>query len=207
MLQWRRFLPRQRAVPSRAAQAVGADIETMGRKEIGTLTTYEILLLLDPEQAEAHQDDIVARARDLVEKSGGAWHSHDAWGRRRLAYPIAHKEEGIYHLVVFDAEADTLDEISRVLKIDDAVLRHMATRHIAGSRTTAPRDELTAPAPAPAETTQPEAQPEATQPEPALPEATEPEATEPETAVSEDAEPEYAGAEEEEQDQPAEEEE
>jgi small subunit ribosomal protein S6 len=207
MLQWRRFLPRQRAVPSRAAQAVGADIETMGRKEIGTLTTYEILLLLDPEQAEAHQDDIVARARDLVEKSGGAWHSHDAWGRRRLAYPIAHKEEGVYHLVVFDAEADTLDEISRVLKIDDAVLRHMATRHIAGSRTTAPRDELTAPAPAPAETTQPEAQPEATQPEPALPEATEPEATEPETAVSEDAEPEYAGAEEEEQDQPAEEEE
>ena len=113
------------------------------------MTTYEILLLLDPEQAEAHQDDIVARARDLVEKSGGTWHSHDAWGRRRLAYPIAHKEEGVYHLVVFDAESDTLDEISRVLKIDDAVLRHMATRHIAGSRTTAPRDELTAPAPAP----------------------------------------------------------
>jgi small subunit ribosomal protein S6 len=162
------------------------------------VTTYEILLMLDPEQAETRQDDIVARTRDLVEKSKGTWHSHDAWGRRRLAYPIAHKEEGIYHLVVFDAEADTLDEISRVLKIDDAVLRHMATRHIAGSRTTAPRDELTAPAPAPAETTQPE---------PAVPEPAVPEATEPETAVSEDAEPEYAGAEEEEQDQPAEEEE
>ena len=104
MLQWPRFLPRHRAVQSRAAQAVGADIETMGRKEIGTVTTYEILLMLDPEQAEARQDDIVARARDLVEKSGGTWHSHDAWGRRRLAYPIAHKEEGVYHLVVFDAE-------------------------------------------------------------------------------------------------------
>ena len=73
------------------------------------MTTYEILLLLDPEQAETRQDDIVARTRDLVEKSGGAWHSHDAWGRRRLAYPIAHKEEGVYHLVVFDAEAATLD--------------------------------------------------------------------------------------------------
>jgi len=177
MLQWRRFLPRQRAVPSRAAQAVGADIETMGRKEIGTLTTYEILLLLDPEQAEAHQDDIVARARDLVEKSGGTWHSHDAWGRRRLAYPIAHKEEGVYHLVVFDAEADTLDEISRVLKIDDAVLRHMATRHIAGSRTSAPRDDAAAVA-APAETIPAEATPAA-------------------AAVSEPSEPEYADAEEE----------
>ena len=109
------------------------------------MTTYEILLMLDPEQADARQDEILARARDLVEKNGGAWHSHDAWGRRRLAYPIAHKEEGVYHLVVFDAEAATLDEVSRVLKIDDAVLRHLATRHIAGSRTSAPRDEAAAP--------------------------------------------------------------
>src|SRR5262249_62296891 len=52
------------------------------------VTTYEILLMLDPEQAEARQDDIVARARDLVEKSGGAWHRHDATGRRRLPPPL-----------------------------------------------------------------------------------------------------------------------
>jgi small subunit ribosomal protein S6 len=165
------------------------------------VTTYEILLLLDPEQAEARQDDIVARARDLVEQGGGAWHSHDAWGRRRLAYPIAHKEEGVYHLVVFDAEPATLEEISRVLKIDDAVLRHLATRHIAGSRTTAPRDEASAPVAAPAET------PAA--PETAEPETAEPETAESETDVSADEEPEYAGAEEEAQadEQPAEEEE
>jgi small subunit ribosomal protein S6 len=130
------------------------------------VTTYEILLLLDPEQAEARQDEIVARTRDLVEKADGTWHSHDAWGRRRLAYPIARKEEGVYHLVVFDAEAATLAEISRVLKIEDAVLRHMATRHIAGSRTSAPRDDAAAVPAAP------------------IP------------AVSEEAEPEYADAEE-----------
>jgi small subunit ribosomal protein S6 len=159
------------------------------------VTTYEILLMLDPEQAEARQDDIVARARDLVEKNGGTWHSHDAWGRRRLAYPIAHKEEGVYHLVVFDAEAATLDEMSRVLKIDDAVLRHMATRHIAGSRTSAPRDDAAAPVAAPAET-------------PAS-EAAAPETAAPETTVSEDDEPEYAAPEEEAapEEQPGEEEE
>src|ERR1700751_6388742 len=135
------------------------------------VTTYEILLLLDPEQAEARQDDVIARTRQLVEEGGGTWRSHNAWGRRRLAYPIAHKEEGVYHLVVFDAEAETLDEISRVLKIEDAVLRHLATRHIAGSRTTAPRDDAAAVA-APAE------------------------ATVSETTVSADAELEYADAEE-----------
>jgi small subunit ribosomal protein S6 len=109
------------------------------------MTTYEILLLLDPEQAETRQDEIVARAREQVEKSGGTWQSHDAWGRRRLAYPIAKQAEGVYHLLVFDADGPTLDEVSRVLRIDDAVLRHMATRHIAGSRTGAPRDDAAAP--------------------------------------------------------------
>src|ERR1051325_8020794 len=112
--------------------------------------------MLDPEQAETRQDDIVARARDLVERNGGVWHSHDAWGRRRLAYPIAHKEEGGYHLVGFYGGGPALDEISRVLKIDDAVLRHMATRHIAGSRTSAASDDAAAPAAAPAETAVPE---------------------------------------------------
>lgn len=105
------------------------------------MTTYEILLMLDPELAEERQDDILARTRELVEKGGGTWRSHDAWGRRRLAYEIGHKGEGVYHLVVFEADAPTLDEIARVLKIDDGVMRHMATRHIEGSRTGAPRDD------------------------------------------------------------------
>ena len=112
---------------------------------IGTVTTYEILLMLDPEQAEARQEEIVARTRELVEQGGGTWRSHDPWGRRRLAYEIAHKGEGVYHLVVFDSDAATLEEISRVLKIDDAVMRHMATKHIEGSRTSAPRDDAAAP--------------------------------------------------------------
>jgi small subunit ribosomal protein S6 len=113
------------------------------------VTTYEILLMLDPEGAEAHQDDLIARVRDLVEKGGGTWRSHDAWGRRRLAYEIAKKPEGVYHLVVFESGAETLDEISRVLKIDDGVLRHLATRHVEGSRTSAPREEFPAPTAAP----------------------------------------------------------
>src|SRR5262249_19935822 len=92
----RRFLPRHRAVQSRAAQAVGADSDRgkPDAKEVsGLLTTYEILLMLDPEVAESHQDEVIARMRDLVEKSGGKWRSHDAWGRRRLAYEIDKKPE------------------------------------------------------------------------------------------------------------------
>jgi small subunit ribosomal protein S6 len=97
------------------------------------VTEYEILLLLDPDLDEGRQTEIVSRTRELVEKAGGSWDLHDAWGRRRLAYEIGHKGEGSYHLLQFTCEAETLDEISRVLRIDDGVMRHMATRRIKGS--------------------------------------------------------------------------
>ncbi|MCP9485928.1 MAG: 30S ribosomal protein S6 [Gaiellaceae bacterium MAG52_C11] len=89
---------------------------------------YEILLMLDPELPGERQEEIVKRTRVLVEKGGGTWAGQDAWGRRKLAYEIDKKGEGVYHLLTFSAEAETLDEISRVLKIDDAVMRHLATR-------------------------------------------------------------------------------
>jgi small subunit ribosomal protein S6 len=101
--------------------------------------------MLDPELAEERQSEVITRTRELVERGGGTWRSHDAWGRRRLAYEIGHKGEGVYHLLVFEATAETLDEITRVLKITDGVMRHLAVRHIEGSRTSAPREE---PAPA-----------------------------------------------------------
>ena len=97
------------------------------------MTKYEILLLLDPGLDEDRQGEIVGRVRELVEKGDGTWDLHDAWGRRRLAYEIDHKAEGSYHLLHFTSEAATLDEISRVLRIEDDVMRHMATRRIEGS--------------------------------------------------------------------------
>jgi len=89
---------------------------------------YEILLMLDPDLADERQEEIVKRIRDLVEAGGGTWEGQDPWGRRKLAYEIGHKADGVYHLLTFTAAPETLDEISRVLKIDDAVMRHLATR-------------------------------------------------------------------------------
>ena len=89
---------------------------------------YEILLMLDPELPEARQEELVKRVRDLVEGSGGTWDGQDVWGRRKLAYEIDKKTDGVYHLLSFATDGDTLDEIGRVLKIEDDVMRHLATR-------------------------------------------------------------------------------
>ena len=92
------------------------------------MTDYEILLMLDPELPDERQNEIAGRVREQIERSGGSWQDHDVWGRRRLAYEIDHKNEGSYHLLRFAAEPEALEEVSRVLKITDGVMRHLAVR-------------------------------------------------------------------------------
>jgi small subunit ribosomal protein S6 len=92
------------------------------------VTDYEILLMLDPELAEERQNEIVSRVREQIERSGGSWQAHDVWGRRRLTYEIDHKNEGSYHLLTFAAGPEALEEVSRVLRITDGVMRHLAVR-------------------------------------------------------------------------------
>ena len=111
------------------------------------MNDYEVLLMLDPEVPEDSHGEIIARARELVEKDGGIWEDHQPWGRRRLAYEIDHKAEGVYHLLTFKCEPAALDEITRVLKITDGVMRHMATRRPRPHR----RAESAPPAAPPAE--------------------------------------------------------
>ncbi len=95
-------------------------------------------LTRDPELAEERQAEIVARVRERVETDGGTWDLQQPWGRRRLAYEIDHKHDGHYHLLTFAAEAETLDEVSRVLKITDGVMRHLAVRRVTAGKTAVP---------------------------------------------------------------------
>jgi small subunit ribosomal protein S6 len=109
------------------------------------LNDYEILLMLDPELPEERQGEIVDRMRAEVERGGGSWDGQEAWGRRKLAYEIDHKTDGVYHLLLFTCPPENLAEVSRVLKITDGVIRHMAVRRVKAGH----REPVGAPAPAP----------------------------------------------------------
>ena len=98
------------------------------------LNDYEILLMLDPELPEERQGEILTRTQELITTNGGDWESQEPWGRRRLAYEIDHKSEGVYHLLTFRSSPETLGEVSRRLKITDGVMRHLATRRPAQHR-------------------------------------------------------------------------
>jgi small subunit ribosomal protein S6 len=106
---------------------------------------YEIMLLLDAELAEERQAEILTRIRELVAQRGGTWQGDDAWGRRKLAYEIDKKPEAFYYLLQFDSDAETLEELTRVLKITDGVLRHLAVRRLPASSTMPAREPSSAP--------------------------------------------------------------
>ena len=102
------------------------------------MNDYEILLMLDAELPEERGNEVIARVRERVEGDGGTWDGHEPWGRRKLAYEIGHKSEGIYHLLLFKAAPATLAEVSRVLKITDGVMRHLAVNRVKGGHMKAP---------------------------------------------------------------------
>lgn len=104
------------------------------------MNPYEVLLMLDPELAEERQIEIIRRAEEIVGKGGGVWHGNEPWGRRKLAYEVDHKGEAFYHLFTFDCDPATLAELTRVLRITEGAMRHMAVRRPKGSVAPPPRD-------------------------------------------------------------------
>ena len=112
------------------------------------MNEYEILLMLDADLPEERAEEILTRMRELIERDGGSWDGHEPWGRRKLAYEIAHKGEGAYHLVLFTAAPATLAELSRILKITDGVMRHLAVTRVKGGQIKAPAPVTAVSAPA-----------------------------------------------------------
>ena len=70
---------------------------------------------------------IVDELKKVAKKMGATLTTEEAWGKRRLAYPIQKFREGIYYLLVFKT-AGSLAELDRRLKNEESVLRHMIVR-------------------------------------------------------------------------------
>jgi len=71
---------------------------------------------------------ILDRVKEIITTDGGELKKVDEWGKKRFAYEIDHMTVGYYYILTFYAEPKTLDEVTRVLKITDDVIRAMPVR-------------------------------------------------------------------------------
>ena len=89
---------------------------------------YELMLVLRPDLADDKSQALVDRITRQITTAGGQIVKVAPWGRRRLAYPIDRHREGSYHIIHFEAPAESIVELERSLLITEESLRHLITR-------------------------------------------------------------------------------
>ena len=100
---------------------------------------YEAVYILDPTLGDEQIGTTTAKYRSVVETGGGTVENIEVWERRRLAYEIKGRTEGIYVVMQFQAKPPVEAELRRVFQISEDQIRYMIVR----------RDENEADAPAP----------------------------------------------------------
>jgi len=65
---------------------------------------------------------------NVVREEGGKVEKVDVWGKRRLAYEIAKNSEGIYAVMDMVCEPATVQELNRLLTLNESVLRTKVLR-------------------------------------------------------------------------------
>ncbi len=89
---------------------------------------YELMVILTPELDERQVAPNLDKFLKVITNDGGSIDNVDVWGRRRLAYEIQKKTEGLYAVVNFTATSEATQELDRQLKLSELVMRTKVLR-------------------------------------------------------------------------------
>lgn len=101
---------------------------------------YEVMVIFDASLEEDAVRSQVERYKEQLTAAGATSLKLDFWGRRRLAFPVRHQNEGYYVVLDATSEPAAISELDRQLKLADEVLRHKVMRlpELTGARPTPP---------------------------------------------------------------------
>ena len=105
-----------------------ANNASVHREEVIRVRNYEAMYILKPTLEDEAIDAAITRFEDVVKNHGGENVKIDRWGKRRLAYEVDGINEGFYVLMNFTSESATAQELERLLKINDNIVRHLVLR-------------------------------------------------------------------------------
>ena len=92
------------------------------------MKAYELLFFVAPSIDEETRLAVMKRIDTAITADNGTVDNVDNWGKRKLAYEINGLTDGDYTLVDFHADPAAVAELDRVLRITDAVVRHMIVK-------------------------------------------------------------------------------
>ena len=89
---------------------------------------YELMVILDPSLEERTVAPSLDTYLNVIRTSGGSVEKLDVWGRRRLAFEINKKAEGIYAVIDLQATPEAVAELDRQLRLNESILRTKVIR-------------------------------------------------------------------------------
>lgn len=92
------------------------------------MKNYELVVIFDPSLKEEDIEKQLSNITSLLEKEKCKVSNIDKWGSRKLAYPIKKQENGYYVIVYFNGDSNVVNELDRINKINDKVLRHLIVK-------------------------------------------------------------------------------
>lgn len=92
------------------------------------MKAYELLFFVAPTISDEDRVAVMKRIETTIAEGAGKVNNVDEWGKRKLAYEINGLTDGDYTLVNFHADPQNVAELDRVLRINDAVVRHMIVK-------------------------------------------------------------------------------
>lgn len=92
------------------------------------MKAYELLFFVAPTIDEETRAGVMKRIETTIAAGNGVVDNVDVWGKRKLAYEINGLTDGDYTLIDFHADPQNIAELDRILRITDAVVRHMIVR-------------------------------------------------------------------------------
>jgi len=104
------------------------------------VTKYETTFILEPGYDEGKINEEVERVSQWIKDLGGEVLEVQRWGKKRLAYEIEKKRDGIYTMVLYQAAGPTVREVERRLRLNESVMRVLTVVHIPPELTMAKAD-------------------------------------------------------------------
>jgi len=89
---------------------------------------YEIIYIVNPNLNGDDYHELVKKYSEIIENNQGVIIKTDEWGKQRLAYRIRKFYNGVYVYVEFCAEAESIAELERNLKLDDNILKFQTVK-------------------------------------------------------------------------------
>ncbi len=92
------------------------------------MALYEHIFIARPDISPAQMETLLEETKTLIEEKGGKAGKTEYWGLRNLAYRINKSRKGHYGLIDIDAEPAVIDELDRLQRLSEDIIRHMTVR-------------------------------------------------------------------------------